>query len=139
MKATAITCALLAGTFGFGSLASAQEWRHRDGDRQDHARHEQRAERHDGDRRGTRDRGWNRRAAPDRTWNRGSAWTSPQAAYHTPEYTYNVASPFLAAERGELDGIIEPAATRLVIIKALRALRTKRAALPAKKHGNIPL
>ncbi|MGN6272751.1 MAG: acyl-CoA carboxylase subunit beta [Protaetiibacter sp.] len=55
------------------------------------------------------------------------------------EYTYNVASPFLAAERGELDGIIEPAATRLVIIKALRALRTKRAALPAKKHGNIPL
>ena len=55
------------------------------------------------------------------------------------EYTYNVASPFLAAERGEIDGIIEPAATRLVIIKALRALRTKRAALPAKKHGNIPL
>ena len=55
------------------------------------------------------------------------------------EYTYNVASPFLAAERGELDGIIEPAATRLVVIKALRALRTKRAALPAKKHGNIPL
>ncbi len=55
------------------------------------------------------------------------------------EYTYNVASPFLAAERGELDGIIEPAATRLVIIKALRALRTKRAALPPKKHGNIPL
>ncbi len=55
------------------------------------------------------------------------------------EYTYNVASPFLAAERGEIDGIIEPAATRLVVIKALRALRTKRAALPAKKHGNIPL
>ncbi|MCC7128433.1 MAG: methylmalonyl-CoA carboxyltransferase, partial [Microbacteriaceae bacterium] len=55
------------------------------------------------------------------------------------EYTYNVASPFLAAERGELDGVIEPAATRIVVIKALRALRTKRAALPPKKHGNIPL
>ncbi|TFD09641.1 acyl-CoA carboxylase subunit beta [Cryobacterium sp. TMT1-2-2] len=55
------------------------------------------------------------------------------------EYTYNVASPFLAAERGELDGIIEPAATRVSVIKALRALRTKRATLPAKKHGNIPL
>jgi propionyl-CoA carboxylase beta chain len=55
------------------------------------------------------------------------------------EYTYNVASPFLAAERGELDGIIEPAATRIVVIKALRALRTKRAEQPPKKHGNIPL
>jgi propionyl-CoA carboxylase beta chain len=55
------------------------------------------------------------------------------------EYTYNVASPFLAAERGELDGIIEPAATRVAVIKALRALRGKRAELPPKKHGNIPL
>jgi len=55
------------------------------------------------------------------------------------EYTYNVASPFLAAERGELDGVIEPAATRVSVIKALRALRTKRAEQPPKKHGNIPL
>ena len=55
------------------------------------------------------------------------------------EYTYNVASPFLAAERGELDGIIEPAATRVQVVKALRALRTKRSNLPPKKHGNIPL
>ena len=55
------------------------------------------------------------------------------------EYTYNVANPFLAAERGELDGIIEPAATRISVIKAMRALRTKRANVPPKKHGNIPL
>ncbi len=55
------------------------------------------------------------------------------------EYTYNVASPFLAAERGELDGIIEPAQTRVAVAKALRALRGKRASLPPKKHGNIPL
>jgi propionyl-CoA carboxylase beta chain len=55
------------------------------------------------------------------------------------EYTYNVASPFLAAERGELDGVIEPAATRTAIIRSLRSLRTKRANLPPKKHGNIPL
>ncbi|HEY7796411.1 MAG TPA: carboxyl transferase domain-containing protein, partial [Microbacteriaceae bacterium] len=55
------------------------------------------------------------------------------------EYTYSVASPFLAAERGELDGIIEPSATRTSVIKALRALRTKRSELPPKKHGNIPL
>ncbi|WP_417562157.1 acyl-CoA carboxylase subunit beta [Microbacterium sp.] len=55
------------------------------------------------------------------------------------EYLYNVASPFLAAERGELDSIIEPAQTRVFIAKSLRALRGKRASLPAKKHGNIPL
>jgi len=55
------------------------------------------------------------------------------------EYTYNVASPFLAAERGELDGIIEPSATRISVIKAMRALRTKRSTVPPKKHGNIPL
>jgi propionyl-CoA carboxylase beta chain len=55
------------------------------------------------------------------------------------EYTYNVASPFLAAERGELDGIIEPAQTRVSIAKALRSLRGKRASTPPKKHGNIPL
>jgi propionyl-CoA carboxylase beta chain len=55
------------------------------------------------------------------------------------EYTYNVASPFLAAERGELDGVIEPSASRISVIKAMRALRTKRSNLPPKKHGNIPL
>ena len=55
------------------------------------------------------------------------------------QYTYDVASPFLAAERGELDSIIEPAQTRVSVAKALRALRGKRASLPPKKHGNIPL
>ena len=54
-------------------------------------------------------------------------------------YTYNVASPFLAAERGELDNVLEPAGTRLAVIKALRGLRGKRTEQPAKKHGNIPL
>ncbi|WP_430593637.1 acyl-CoA carboxylase subunit beta [Humidisolicoccus flavus] len=55
------------------------------------------------------------------------------------EYTYNVASPFLAAERGELDGVIEPARTRVAVTKAFRSLRSKKASLPQKKHGNIPL
>lgn len=55
------------------------------------------------------------------------------------EYTYGVASPFLAAERGELDGVIEPAATRSTLIRALRSLRTKSVTGPARKHGNIPL
>ncbi|WP_223159990.1 MULTISPECIES: acyl-CoA carboxylase subunit beta [unclassified Leucobacter] len=54
-------------------------------------------------------------------------------------YTYNVASPFLAAERGELDNVLEPAGSRLAVIKALRGLRGKRTEQPAKKHGNIPL
>jgi propionyl-CoA carboxylase beta chain len=55
------------------------------------------------------------------------------------EYTYNVASPFLAAERGEIDSVIEPAATRIAIVKGLRALRTKTPRMPLGKHGNIPL
>ena len=55
------------------------------------------------------------------------------------DYTISVASPFLAAERGEIDGVIEPAATRSAIVKALRALRTKTVTSPDKKHGNIPL
>ncbi len=54
-------------------------------------------------------------------------------------YTISVASPFLAAERGEIDGVIEPAATRSMIVKSMRALRGKKAAGPARKHGNIPL
>lgn len=55
------------------------------------------------------------------------------------EYTYKVASPFLAAERGEIDNVIHPFMTRVAIIRSLRALKDKRATLPAKKHGNIPL
>ncbi len=54
-------------------------------------------------------------------------------------YTADVTSPFLAAERGELDNVLEPAGTRLAIIKALRGLRGKRLENPTKKHGNIPL
>ena len=55
------------------------------------------------------------------------------------EYTTNVASPFLAAERGEIDNVIYPHMTRIAIIRSMRALGTKRATMPPKKHGNIPL
>jgi len=55
------------------------------------------------------------------------------------EYTYNVASPFLAAERREIDRVIEPSATRSTIVKGLRALRNKSPRAPRGKHGNIPL
>ncbi|MGC0144684.1 acyl-CoA carboxylase subunit beta [Pseudactinotalea sp. Z1732] len=55
------------------------------------------------------------------------------------EYTEAIVNPWDAAERGYVDAVIEPAQTRLQIVRGLRALRTKRATLPTKKHGNIPL
>ncbi len=55
------------------------------------------------------------------------------------EYEDTLANPYVAAERGYVDSVIEPAQTRVAIVKALRALRNKRATLPPKKHGNIPL
>jgi propionyl-CoA carboxylase beta chain len=55
------------------------------------------------------------------------------------EYEDTLANPYVAAERGYVDAVIEPAHTRVAVTKALRALRHKRATLPPKKHGNIPL
>ncbi len=55
------------------------------------------------------------------------------------EYDDEIVNPYDAADRGYVDAVIEPSETRAHITRALRALRTKRAALPPKKHGNIPL
>src|SRR5207244_1853611 len=55
------------------------------------------------------------------------------------EYEDTLANPYIAAERGYVDTVIRPAETRSHVIRALRALRTKRQILPPKKHGNIPL
>jgi len=55
------------------------------------------------------------------------------------EYTEKFANPYVAAERGYMDRVILPHETRLQLTRALRALRGKRATLPPKKHGNIPL
>jgi propionyl-CoA carboxylase beta chain len=55
------------------------------------------------------------------------------------EYEDTLANPYVAAERGYIDSIIQPSATRVEIVRALRILRTKRETLPPKKHGNIPL
>lgn len=55
------------------------------------------------------------------------------------EYDEAIVNPWDAAARGYVDAVIEPAETRWQIVRALRTLRTKRASLPAKKHGNIPL
>ena len=48
-------------------------------------------------------------------------------------------TPFVAARRGYIDDVIDPAETRIKIIKALTMLQNKRDTLPPKKHGNIPL
>ncbi len=55
------------------------------------------------------------------------------------EYQDTLANPYLAAERGYIDGVILPHETRGAVVRALRALRSKRASRPPKKHGNIPL
>lgn len=55
------------------------------------------------------------------------------------EYQNTVANPYVAAERGYIDDIIEPARTRERITRALKLLQNKRDTNPMKKHGNIPL
>jgi propionyl-CoA carboxylase beta chain len=55
------------------------------------------------------------------------------------EYEDHLANPYLAAERGYIDAVIQPHETRVEIVRALRLLRSKRETLPPKKHGNIPL
>lgn len=55
------------------------------------------------------------------------------------EFEQAFETPYLAAERGLIDGVIQPHDTRRKITLALRMLRTKHDSLPTKKHGNIPL
>jgi len=55
------------------------------------------------------------------------------------EYRGKFSNPWIAAERGFLDAVIEPRRTRPVLIRSLRQLAGKRQALPPKKHGNLPL
>ena len=55
------------------------------------------------------------------------------------DYQQRFATPYVAAERGYVDQVIEPRETRPALIKALKLARTKRQTLPPRKHGNIPL
>ena len=55
------------------------------------------------------------------------------------EYNELFANPYQAAKYGYIDDVIEPRNTRFRICRALAQLATKRDALPAKKHGNIPM
>ncbi|MBI3099082.1 MAG: methylmalonyl-CoA carboxyltransferase, partial [Planctomycetes bacterium] len=55
------------------------------------------------------------------------------------EYRDRFANPYIAAEKGYLDAVIEPSETRARITRGLALLRTKKDRNPPKKHGNIPL
>lgn len=63
----------------------------------------------------------------------------PDKEAKTQEYIDEFATPYVAAERGYVDMVIEPKETRLLVITAFNALASKREVGPAKKHGNIPL
>ncbi len=55
------------------------------------------------------------------------------------EYEERYANPYIAAERGFIDDVIDPAETRRILSKSLDILRGKREELPKRKHGNVPL
>jgi len=55
------------------------------------------------------------------------------------EYTDKFSTPYIAAELGYIDDVIDPAESRIRLINAFDMLASKREQVPAKKHGNIPL
>ena len=55
------------------------------------------------------------------------------------DYREKFANPYVAAQRGFIDDVIEPKETRPRLINALEMLQNKRESNPPKKHGNIPL
>jgi acetyl-CoA carboxylase carboxyltransferase component len=65
-------------------------------------------------------------------------WVAKKAEL-VAEYRKKFASPYVAAERGFIDDVIEPKETRPRLINGLEMLSNKRDSNPAKKHGNIPL
>ena len=55
------------------------------------------------------------------------------------DYTERYANPYVAAERGIVDAVIDPAETRQKVVAAFRMIESKREELPKRKHGNVPL
>ncbi|MCL4423220.1 MAG: acyl-CoA carboxylase subunit beta [Actinobacteria bacterium] len=55
------------------------------------------------------------------------------------EYTERYANPYVAAERGFVDDVIDPAETRRILVRSLALLASKQEDLPKRKHGNVPL
>jgi propionyl-CoA carboxylase beta chain len=55
------------------------------------------------------------------------------------DYEERFSNPYIAAERGYIDDVIEPQDTRRRLVQSLEMLRSKREMIPQRKHGNIPL
>ena len=72
-------------------------------------------------------------------YRRELAADASQAPVLIEKYEEELLNPYIAADRGFIDAVIEPHTTRAQITKALRALANKRVDLPTRKHGNIPL
>jgi len=70
---------------------------------------------------------------------RAAADPAARTAQLMTAYRTQFANPYLAAERGYLDDIIEPRQTRAALIAALRMTGSKRPSPPERRHGNIPL
>jgi propionyl-CoA carboxylase beta chain len=54
-------------------------------------------------------------------------------------YRNDIANPYVADEKGYIDEVIDPAVTRMKLIKTFDALENKHVNVPQRKHGNIPL
>ncbi len=65
--------------------------------------------------------------------------TPHERAAFEADYAERLLNPYVAAERGYIDGVIEPGETRAEIARGLRILAQKREHLPARKHDNSPL
>ncbi len=70
---------------------------------------------------------------------RSDLGNSEKIAAHTADYEDRFANPFVAAERGFIDEVIQPRSTRRRVARAFASLRGKRLENPWKKHDNIPL
>jgi propionyl-CoA carboxylase beta chain len=55
------------------------------------------------------------------------------------DYEERFGNPYIAAERGYIDDVIEPQDTRRRLVQSLEMLRSKRETIPQRKHGNVPL
>jgi len=64
---------------------------------------------------------------------------APDKEAQTQKYIEDFATPYVAAERGYADMVIEPKETRPLVVTAFHALENKRETRPEKKHGNMPL
>ncbi len=78
-------------------------------------------------------------SAVDIVYNREAAKNQEFKQQKIQEYQQNIVSPFVAAQKGYIDGIIEPQETRSKICKAINMLHNKKSSIISKKHDNLPL